>query len=281
MKAWRKDFSVNRMAALLGVSKSGFYSYMKRSGKKKEVVSSDLLSMITQIHRSNRRCFGLRKICHELKVQGFQYSRLSVIRGMKMLEISGKRRKRYVPRTTDSDHDSPISPNLLNRNFSTELPNQAWVSDITYVRTATGWLYLCAIIDLYSRKVVGWSMKRHMETSLVASALRMAIGSRRPASGLVFHSDRGSQYASQEFRSELKKHGIVQSMSRKGNCWDNAVAESFFGQMKNELDRKVFANQEEAKCEIFDYIEVFYNRKRSHSYLGYLSPEEFETKKVA
>ena len=244
-------------------------------------MSDELLEIVHVIHRANKNCYGFQKTFKAVRKQGFEYSRLQVIRAMKQLKIGGKRRKRFVPRTTDSSHNFPISPNLLNRNFRVQEPNQVWVSDITYIRTLSGWLYLCAVIDLYSRKVVGWSMQNHMETSLVISALEMGVRNRRPEKGLIFHSDRGSQYASHDFRMQLKKKEMVQSMSRKGNCWDNACAESFFGLMEAELPKKVFLNQEEAKAEIFDYIEVFYNRKRIHSFLEFLSPEEFENQKFA
>ena len=275
------DYSVKRMARLLGVSKSGFYAFLKRDLESRSNVSDELLNTVRDVHRKNRNCYGFQKTFKAIRQQGFGYSRLQVIRAMKQLKIGGKRRKRYVPRTTDSSHNFPISANLLNRNFRVEKPNQVWVSDITYIRTLSGWLYLCAVIDLYSRKVVGWSMQNHMETSLVISALEMGVQNRRPEKGLIFHSDRGSQYASHDFRLQLKEKGMVQSMSRKGNCWDNACAESFFGLMKTELPKTVFINQQEAKAEIFDYIEVFYNRKRIHSFLEFLSPEEFENQQIA
>jgi len=276
-----KEFSVKRMARLLSVSTSGFYAFLKRDSDTRSNVSDELLNIVREVHRKNRNCYGFQKTFKAIRQQGFEYSRLQVIRAMKQLEIGGKRRRKFVPKTTDSIHPFPISPNLLNRKFSVETPNQVWVSDITYIRTLSGWLYLCVVIDLYSRKVVGWSMQNHMETSLVISALEMGVQNRRPEKGLIFHSDRGSQYASHDFRLQLKKKGMVQSMSRKGNCWDNACAESFFGLMKAELPKKVFLNQEEAKAEIFDYIEVFYNRKRIHSFLEFLSPEEFENQKIA
>lgn len=272
---------MKRMARLLSVSTSGFYAFLKRDLDSRSKISDELLNVVREVHRRNRNCYGFQKTFKAVRRQGFEYSRLQVIRAMKQLGIGGKRRKRFVPKTTDSMHPFPISPNLLNRNFRVEKPNQVWVSDITYIRTLSGWLYLCAVIDLYSRKVVGWSMKTHMETSLVVSALEMGVQNRSPNKGLIFHSDRGSQYASHNFRLHLKTRDMVQSMSRKGNCWDNACAESFFGLMKTELSKKVFLNQEEARAEIFDYIEVFYNRKRIHSYLEFLSPEEFENQKIA
>lgn len=281
MKSWMNEFSVNRMARLLGVSKSGFYSFLKRDSESEQKISEVILTKVKEIHRSNQSCYGMHKTFKAMRRLGYEYSRLQVFRAMKILKIGGKRRKRYVPKTTDSSHNLPISPNLLDRNFIVDSPNKVWVSDITYIRTLSGWLYLCVILDLYSRKVVGWSMRNHMETSLVNSALDMAITNRQIEDGLIFHSDRGSQYASYEFRKKLQLMKIYQSMSRPGNCWDNACAESFFGLMKNELAKKVFVSHEEAKAEIFDYIEVFYNRKRIHSFLGYISPDEFENRKIA
>ncbi len=281
MQEMMKDFSVKRMAGLLDVSRSGFYSFLKRDLNSRSKVSDELLNGVREIHRKNRNCYGIQKTFKAIRAHGLDYSRLQVVRAMKQLKISGKRRKRFVPRTTDFVHNFPVSPNILDRKFSVDKPNKAWVSDITYIRTLSGWLYLCVILDLFSRKVVGWSMRNHMETSLVISALDMAITNRSIKEGLIFHSDRGSQYASHEFQLKLKGLGMLSSMSRKGNCWDNACAESFFGLMKNELAKKVFNNHAEAKAEIFDYIEVFYNRKRIHSFLEYLSPEEFENQKVA
>jgi putative transposase len=267
------EFSVKRMARVFDVSKSGFYAFLKRGINSRSKVSNELLEMVQEVHRKNRNCYGMQKTFQAIRRHGFEYSRLQVIRAMKQLNIGGKRRKRFVPRTTDSSHNLAISPNLVNRNFRVKKPNQVWVSDITYIRTLSGWLYLCAVI--------GWSMRNHMEASLVISALEMGFQNRNPEKGLIFHSDRGSQYASHEFRLKLKEHGFLQSMSRKGNWWDNACTESFFGLMKTELPKKVFLNQEEARSEIFDYIEVFYNRKRIHSFLEFLSPEEFENQKIA
>lgn len=199
----------------------------------------------------------------------------------KSLQIEGAIRKPKYIRTTDSNHNQVISPNLLKRNFTTDKPNRVWVSDLTYLRTAQGWLYLCVFLDLFSRKIVGWSMSDNMEASNTRRALEMAIGSRRPEAGLIIHSDRGVQYASAEFRQVLKANGFVQSMSGKGDCLDNACAESFFGTLKSELAANVFGSHAEARREVFDYIECFYNTERMHSYLGYKSPMEFERMKAA
>ena len=190
--------------------------------------------------------------------------------------LCGKAPKRYR-RTTDSSHSLPIAPNLLARDFTADAPNQIWVSDITYVRTWEGWLYVAAIIDLFSRRVVGWAVADHMRTELALEALHMAITQRRPKPGLTHHSDRGSQYASDSYQRELSKHGMLCSMSRKGNCWDNAVAESFFGRLKEELiDREVWPTKRRTQAAIIEFIACFYNSKRLHSTLGFMSPMEYE-----
>ena len=197
---------------------------------------------------------------------------------MKDLNLKVKMKRRYK-NTTDSNHNLPISANILNRDFYASYPDEKYVGDITYISTGEGWLYLATVIDLYSRKVVGWSMSDNMKVSLVNDALKMAIEYRNPPKGLLWHTDRGSQYASYSHKDLLKKHGVIQSMSRKGNCWDNAVAESFFKSLKNELVyQTTFYTKKQAKQEIFKYIEFYYNRIRSHSYLGNLSPVEFEEK---
>jgi putative transposase len=209
----------------------------------------------------------------ELRSEGFTCSRRTVERLMRDHEVRPARKCKYKA-TTDSKHTLPVAPNVLDRQFTVSEPDEVWVSDITYVDTTQGWLYLCVFIDLYSRSVVGWSMATHMETSLVSDAFLMGVG-RRGRAPIVEHSDRGSQYASQDFRKLLDQHGTIQSMSRKGNCWDNAVAESFFGALKSELIyRNCFETRIQATMAIFDYIEIFYNKRRLHSTLGYLTPWE-------
>ena len=195
---------------------------------------------------------------------------------MKLAGVAAKQKRKFKA-TTDSKHNLPVAPNLLNRHFEVKEPDHVYVSDITYIWTHEGWLYLAVIIDLFSRQVVGWSLSNQMSRGLIINALRMAIWRRRPFTGLVFHSDRGSQYCSNDFQKMLKIHGMTSSMSRKGNCWDNAVAESFFGSLKTErVFFSTYKTREEAKRNIVDYIEMFYNSNRRHSYLGYLSPKEFE-----
>jgi transposase InsO family protein len=199
---------------------------------------------------------------------------------MKLAGVSAKQKKKFKV-TTDSKHNLPVTPNLLNREFEVAEPDQVYVSDITYIWTSEGWLYLAIVLDLFSRQVVGWSLNSRMSRRLVMDALQMAIWRRRPASGLLFHSDRGSQYCSADFQKMLKQHKMISSMSRKGNCWDNAVAESFFGSLKTE--RVFFSNyttRDQARKDIVDYIEMFYNSRRRHSYLGYVSPKEFEKRQL-
>lgn len=281
MSEHRHEFPVEKMARVFGVSRSGFHCFENRAEPVRAQRDSDLLDEIISIHESSRYTYGRPRILEDLKEKGISCGTGRMQKLLKIAGISAKI-KRAFKVTTDSNHKFPISPNLLKRNFDVKAPNRVWVSDITYVRTSSGWLYLCLVVDLFSRKVVGWSMKKHMEASLVLSALRMAHANRKPKPGLIFHSDRGVQYASLEFRLQLGLYQMLSSMSRKGDCWDNACAESIFATLKRELIYRVkFANQEEARCAIFDYIEAFYNRQRRHSYLGYLSPEEFERRNVA
>jgi transposase InsO family protein len=224
-------------------------------------------------------------MAEEIEAQGFSCGRNKAATVMKLAGVSAKQKKKFKV-TTDSKHKLPVAPNLLNRKFTVSEPDRIYVSDITYLWTQEGWLYLAIILDLYSRQVVGWSLNRRMTRTLVIDALRMAVWQRKPERGLLFHSDRGSQYCSTDFQKMLKMYGMISSMSRKGNCWDNSVAESFFGSLKTE--RVFFSNyktREEARQDVIDYIEMFYNSRRRHSYLGYVSPREFENlqrlKKVA
>lgn len=231
------------------------------------------------IHKSSRANYGAPRIYKELKNQGIKVNRKTVEKIMKENGIRAKRCKKFKA-TTNSKHNLPIAPNLLNRNFNATKANQCWVSDITYIWTEEGWLYLATFIDIYSRLVVGWSMSSRMTADLVVNAFQMAIGRRGIPVELMVHSDRGSQYASLAFRDELEKYHCIQSMSRKANCWDNAVAESFFSNLKLELvNHEKFKTRQEATDKIFDYIEIFYNRQRLHSFLNFLSPEQFEKSK--
>jgi putative transposase len=232
--------------------------------------------MIETIFTDNRNIYGTRRIVIKLAKDGVVVSRRRVGKLMKLANLSCKTKRKFKV-TTSSKHNRPISPNLLNRQFNVAVPDKYWVGDITYIPTNSGWLYLSTVIDLYSRKVIGWSMADNMKSKLINDALTMAIWKRKPKKGLIWHSDRGVQYASKSHRNILKDHGIIQSMSRKGDCWDNAVAESFFHTLKTELTNHYkFKNQEEAKNVIFEYIEVFYNKIRIHSANDYLAPVEFE-----
>jgi putative transposase len=236
-----------------------------------------LSQQIQDIHQASRQTYGCVRIQLALQAKGFQIGRQRVLRLMRQLGITARVKRQFVT-TTDSNHELSIAPNLLNRKFTPPEPDRAWVADITYIPTDQGWLYLAVILDLFSRRVIGWSMADHMRTDLVLNALQSALGQRIPATaGLVFHSDRGSQYASHDYRAALKTAGLTCSMSRRANCWDNSVAESFFGTLKTELvHRHQFHNHVAARTTIAEWIEVFYNRQRMHSFIGYVSPVQFE-----
>ena len=266
------------MCKILKVNRASYYHWIQ-AGCVVKKVDKQLNELIKSIFIFGRNNYGTRRISDKLKeLYGLIVSRKRISAIMKDLNLKVNIKRRYK-NTTDSNHNLPIAPNILNRDFYASNPDEKYVGDITYVPTAEGWLYLATVIDLYSRKVVGWSMDDTMKVSLVNDALNMAIRHRNPQKGLLWHTDRGSQYASYSHKDLLQKHGIIQSMSRKGNCWDNAVAESFFKSLKNELIyQKYFYTKKQAKQEIFEYIEFYYNRTRSHSYLGNLSPVKFEEK---
>lgn len=236
-----------------------------------------LTTHVRSIHAANRGVYGSPRVFEELKAQRIQTSKKRVARLMRKCEISGVRPKRFV-HTTNSAHGLPIAANVVARNFTVDAPNAVWVTDMTYVQTWQGWLYVAVMLDLFSRKVVGWAASERIDTSLALKALDMAVAKRTPPHDLVHHSDRGSQYASHEYRDALKARAFTCSMSRKGNCWDNAVAESFFATLKTELIyRRAWPDRQTATIAIGDYIETFYNRQRRHSALGYVSPARFET----
>jgi transposase InsO family protein len=264
------------MCRILEVSKSGYFAWKNRPDSAKETSDRVLAEKIATIHSEHRSVYGSPRIHQVLKQNGFHVSRKRVARLMKESGISAKRSRRRVI-TTDSKHDLPIAENLLERDFGAEAPDKKWATDITYIETGEGFLYLAAIEDLWSRRIVGWAMDATMDRSLVLSALEMALGRRNPEPGMIHHSDRGSQYASKDYRQMLVDQGIQVSMSRRGDCYDNAMIESFWHTLKNELVyRTNFKTHQEAKDAIFEYIEVFYNRKRRHSSIGYQSPESFE-----
>lgn len=266
------------MCKVLKVNRASYYHWIN-SGSVMKKVDTKLNELIKSIFSIGNNTFGTRRIRDKLLLYyGLIVSRKTISNIMKDLNLKVKMKKRYK-NTTDSNHDLPIAPNILNRDFYASNPDEKYVGDITYISTGEGWLYLATVIDLYSRKVVGWSMADTMKVSLVNDALSMALRHRNPPKGLIWHTDRGSQYASYSHKDLLKENSITQSMSRKGNCWDNAVAESFFHSLKTELiHHEKFISRKEANEKIFEYIEIFYNRQRLHSSNNYLSPSDFEEK---
>jgi putative transposase len=261
----------------LDVSRSGFYDWQVRDPSARETRREELAAKIQTIYEDNHKVYGSPRIFKALKAEGETIAEKTVAKIMQEEEIRPKSKKKFVPCTTDSRHAQPVADNILDRQFGAELPNQKWAADITYIPTDEGWLYLAGVIDLCSRKIVGWSMADHMRSELVEDALEMAIARRRPGEGLLHHSDRGVQYASEDYQHLLQSHDMTCSMSGKGNCWDNATMESFWSTLKAELvNHERYETREEARQSIFEYIEVFYNRKRLHSSLNYMSPEAFE-----
>jgi putative transposase len=264
------------MCRVLEVSRGGFYLWLKRPASPRSVENGRLVKSIEAIHRDSRGIYGSPRVHAKLRSMSQSYGKNRVARLMREHKIQGKRKRRFRA-TTDSNHSFPISENVLDRKFTVERPDKTWVADISYIATNEGWLYLAVVMDLFSRRVVGWAMDSRICRHLVQRALRMACINRNPDPGLLHHSDRGSQYASGDYQKLLKSRSMVCSMSRKGNCWDNAAMESFFGTLKAELIyHRKYETRGEAQSDIFDYIEVFYNRQRLHSALGYRSPAEFE-----
>jgi len=261
------------------VSASGYYAWCQRQSKPgaRARANQELKTHIVRIHQDSRRTYGSPRIQVCLRREGRAHGRNRIQRLMREANLCGRQRRRYRVRTTDSNHDQPIAPNRLAQQDAPNRLNQVWVADITYVPTAEGWLFLAAVLDLHSRRVVGWSMSQRIDTALVLAAWNMAVCHRQPAGQLLFHSDRGVQYASADFRQCLAQQGVLSSMSRKANCYDNAAMEAFWSTLKMELIyRQSFANRHQAEREIFDYIETFYNRRRLHSSLGYQCPADFE-----
>lgn len=272
----RSSFRVEKMCRVCDVSRSGYYAWRQREKSRRQDENEQLVGKIKNIHAVNRKVYGSPRITEELRAQGVCCGKNRVARPMRLNGIKAKTVKRYRV-TTNSAHRLPVAPNLVNRRFAADECNKLWVSDISYIATREGWLYLAVIIDVFSRTVVGWSMSERLHDTLTVSAFRQALFRRKPGSDLIFHSDRGSQYASDRFTMVLRSHGIIQSMSGKGNCYDNAVAESFFHTLKTELVYlESYETRAEARQSIFEYIEVFYNRVRRHSALGYKSPLEYE-----
>ena len=269
-------YPVKTLCHMLEISRSGYYAWKGRKPSQREEANQRLIELIRRIHRLSRKTYGSPRVHAELRKRGWRCNTKRVARLMRQENLVGQRKHRKVI-TTNSKHSYPVAPNLLNREFEAQKPNQKWVADITYIPTAEGWLYLAAVMDLYSRKIVGWEMSGEMKTDLVESALRMALYQRQPKPNLLHHSDRGSQYASNQLQTILRANRIQVSMSRKGDCYDNSVMESFFSTLKCEwVYFQKYESRAQARADIFSYIEGFYNTVRLHSTLGYLSPNEFE-----
>lgn len=272
----RSSHAVEMMCRALKVTRSGYYAWRNGGSSRRAQRDAELLEKIRESHRESQGRYGSPNVHEDLRQWGYRCSRKRVARLMKEDGLRCKAVRRFRV-TTDSGHALHVAPDLLQREFSVEAPGKAWVSDITYLWTRQGWLYLCIVLDLWDRKVVGWSMGESLRADLAVEALRKAVMRRRPQEGLVFHSDRGIQYCSEVFRMELSRYGMLQSMSRKGNCWDNAVAESFFGILKRELVyHETYHTRNDARLSVFQYIEGWYNRRRRHSTLGRRSPLAFE-----
>lgn len=297
-----REYPVSVCCLVLSVSSSGYYAFIGRPQSGREKRRRELSVKIHQVYAEHRSIYGSPRVHAALKQQGVCVNVKTVAGIMKQSHLQGKKKRKFVPKTTDSNHRKPVVKNLLDRKFTATGPNQKWTSDITYIQTDEGWLYLAGVMDLYSRKIVGWALADHMRGELTQEALKMALEHRRipkskkgrKAKGkkqsgskkgvgsrkLLHHSDQGVQYADDAYVKLLKDHGILMSMSHKGDCWDNAVTESFWASLKCELmDHKPFKSHQEASLAIFEYIEVFYNRKRLHSALGYLSPDDFEAQR--
>jgi len=274
MKKYKSRYSITKMAKVLGVSRSGYYAWEKRKPSRYAGEELELADLIKRIFQKHWGRYGSPRIWHELQSLGWRISRKRVARLMRKLKLMARRPRNWT-KTTDSNHDLPIAENILGRDFRAAFPGEKWVSDITYLPTDSGWLYLTVVIDLWDRKVIGWSIAENLTAKQTCLALVMAVNNRLPREGLIFHSDRGVQYCSEEFRNTLYLlcPTVRQSMSRKGNCWDNACAESFFKTLKIELDElKRRCSKNQTKTSVFEYIEVYYNRCRRHSALGYAIP---------
>ena len=269
---------VSVLCEVLQVSRSGFYAYVQRQTSScVEAEEAPLVARVRAIAAETRHSYGSRRMAKQLQDDGFAVGRYKARRLMRQATVTVERPKKRGPVTTDSRHSYAVAPNVLARQFDVEQPDQVWVGDITYIWTTEGWLYLAVLLDLYSRKVVGWALSHRVDAALVQEALRMALGRRKPAVGLIHHSDRGSQYACGAYQAVLAEHGIRCSMSRKGDCLDNAVAERFFGSLKGEcLSLHHSPRRQEARDAVIAYIEMFYNSNRLHSYLGYVCPNAFE-----
>ena len=278
MAAHESEFRIQCMCRVLGVGRSGYYAWCSRSASQRVQEDEVLLVKIQQEYQISRGTYGSPRIHAALQKQGVKCSQKRVARLMRLHKITGRKRQKRRPVTTQRDPGAIPASNLLNQEFYASAPDQKWVSDITYIETAEGWLYLASILDLFSRRVVGWAMADHMEASLVEDALKMALQQRQPEAGLLHHSDQGRQYTSVAYQNRLANAHCQVSMSRTGNCYDNAAMESFFGTLKTECASQPFATRAQARTAIFEFIEAWYNRQRLHSSLDYRSPIEFERK---
>ena len=285
IKAHRRTWPVGVMCGVLRVTRSGFYAWLGRSPSPRQARRDELACKVRAAHESNRRVYGSPRVHRVLLAQGERVCVNTVAKVMRQERIAAKSKPRFTPRTTDATHDYPVAANVLGRDFEAATPNRKWVADLTYVHTEEGWLYVAAVMDLFSRRIVGWSMADHLRTELVSEALTMAL-TRRPRKKddeacrpLLHHSDRGSQYASEAYQHLLATHGLRCSMSAPGSCYDNAAMESFLGTLKTELvHHEHYTSRDQARASIFEYIEGFYNRTRLHSTLDYQSPEAFEAR---
>jgi len=276
ISAEKANYPVTMLCRVMRVVRSGYYAWLRGDKSMYQKENERLVPLVRQIHAGSGETYGTRRIAAALVARGIDCGRARARTLMRLAGVAVKRRRRFKV-TTDSKHDLPVAPNLLDRNFEVDGPDLVWVSDISYIWTNEGWLYLAVAIDLFSRQVVGWSVNKRITKKLVMDAFTMAVGRRRPAPGLIFHSDRGSQYCSLKFQKLLQTHGAVSSMSRKGNCWDNAPAESFFASLKKDrVYYTSYKTREEARRDIVNYLEMFYNAGRLHSSLGYVSPKQFE-----
>ena len=270
------DYPVNLLCRLLSVQRSAYYDWRDRPGKVIPAEELALRRRMKALFAASRDSLGSRTMTQNLRQEGFEIGRDKTRRLMKQLQLKVKQKRKYKV-TTDSKHNFPVAKNVLNREFSPSAPNQAWGTDITYLWTQQGWIYLAVVIDLYSRRVVGWSIDRRMKKALVIRALMMAVNLRKPPAGLIHHSDRGSQYASHDYQKLLRQHGLICSMSRAGNCWDNAPVERFFGSLKREwTGDRLYRTRQEAIADVREYVAVYYNSKRLHSTLGYTTPMNYE-----
>jgi putative transposase len=276
IKQHDKEFPIAVMCKVLQVSDSGYYGRLKHKPSAARRRRQNIAQAVARFYFESERIYGYRKIYEDLRQANIDCCRETVRRIMRQIGLYSRVKRKFI-HTTDSNHNMAVARNLLDRDFTAASVNTKWVADITYIPTGQGWLYLSAVMDLYSRRIIGWTMSEDIDSELVITALRMAILQRKPQAGLLHHSDRGSQYACEMFQDLLNDNGIICSMSRKGDCWDNACMESFFGSFKTEWIRdKKYLSFEEAKKDVFKYVEIFYNRRRRHASLGYLSPAEYE-----